>query len=86
MIEAGIPGYESGTWFGLFYPAGTPQAIVARLHAETLRILRQPEVKAQFDGQGFDPIGAGPEEFRKFIREEREKYARVTKAAGVKVE
>jgi tripartite-type tricarboxylate transporter receptor subunit TctC len=86
MIEAGIPGYESGTWFGLFYPAGTPQAIVAKLHGEAVRILRLPEVKAQFENQGFDPIGSTPEEFRKFIRDEMEKYARVTKAAGVKVE
>lgn len=86
MIEAGIPDYESHTWFGFFFPAGTAQAIVAKLHAEVVRILALPEIKAQFKNQGFDTGGNTPDEFRRFVREETEKYAGVVKAAGVKVE
>ena len=86
MIEAGIPGYEASTWFGFFFPAGTPPAIVARLHAEVVRILGLAEVRSQFKNQGFDPVGNTPEEFRRYIREEMEKYANIVKAAGVKVE
>jgi tripartite-type tricarboxylate transporter receptor subunit TctC len=86
MPEAGVRGYEASTWFGVFFPAGVPQPIVGKTHATLLRIMAQPEVKSQFDSQGFELQPMKPEEFRRFIRAETEKYAKVVKAAGVKVE
>ncbi|MDB5867052.1 MAG: hypothetical protein JWO70_4858 [Betaproteobacteria bacterium] len=86
MPEAGVRGYEASTWFGVFFPAGVPQPIVGKTHATLLRIMAQAEVKSQFDSQGFELQPMKPEEFRRFIRAETEKYAKVVKAAGVKVE
>ncbi len=86
MIEAGVPGYVTGTWNGIFLPAGVPKPVVMALHAEIVRSIRLPDVKQQFDSQGFDPLGSSPEEFSKFVRQEMDKYAKVVKAAGVKVE
>ena len=86
MPEAGVPGYEASTWFGVFLPAGVPRPVLAKLHGELLRILKQPDVKSQFDTQGFELAPDSPEAFARFIRTETEKYARVVKAAGVKVE
>jgi tripartite-type tricarboxylate transporter receptor subunit TctC len=86
MPEAGVRGYEASTWFGVFFPAGVPQPIVGKTHATLLRIMAQPEVKSQFDSQGFELQPMKPDEFRRFIRAETEKYAKVVKAAGVKVE
>ena len=86
MIEAGVRDFEATSWFGTFFPAGTPAPIVQRLHDETVKLLRIPEVKASFEAQAFDIIGAGPAEFRKFIRGEQQKYARVIKDANIKVE
>jgi tripartite-type tricarboxylate transporter receptor subunit TctC len=86
MPEAGVRGYEASTWFGVFLPAGVPQPIVSKLHAQLVRIMGQPDVKAQFDTQGFELHPMTPEEFKRFIRGETDKYAKVVKAAGVKVE
>ncbi len=86
MIEAGVPGYVTGTWNGIFLPGGVPKPLVARLNAEIVRIVKSPDVRQQFDSQGFDPLGSSPEEFAKFVRQEMDKYARVVKTAGVKVE
>jgi tripartite-type tricarboxylate transporter receptor subunit TctC len=86
MPEAGVRGYEASTWFGVFFPAGVAHPILSKLHAELLRIMAQPDVKAQFDSQGFTLQPMKPDEFRRFIRAETDKYARVVKAAGVKVE
>ena len=79
-------GYEASTWFGVFLPAGVPQPIVSRLHTELLRIMALPDVKTQFDTQGFELHPMKPDEFKRFIRAETDKYAKVVKAAGVKVE
>ena len=86
MIEAGVLDFEATSWFGTFFPAGTPPAIVNRLHDETVKLLRLPEVKTSFEKQAFDIIGAGPAQFRKFIRGEQQKYARVIKDANIRIE
>jgi tripartite-type tricarboxylate transporter receptor subunit TctC len=86
MIEAGLPGYETGTWHGVFLPGGTPQPLVTRLYTEVVRIIKLPDVKELFISQGFEPLGTSTEEFTKFTRAEMEKYAKVVKAANVKVE
>jgi tripartite-type tricarboxylate transporter receptor subunit TctC len=84
FIEAGLPGYESTNWFGLMAPAKTPRDIIARLNAESDKILRNPDLQSRFLNVGLDAKGGTPEVFGAFIREEIEKYAKVIKAVGVK--
>ena len=86
MIEAGVPGYQAGTWYGILAPAGTPAAIITRLNAELLKILATPEIKNQFAGQGIEPGGDRPEEFAALIRDDYAKWAKVIKEANVKPE
>ena len=62
VSEAGVPGYESITWFGLLAPAKTPPAIVARLHRDLVKVVRAPDLKAQFEIQGYDAVGGSPAE------------------------
>jgi tripartite-type tricarboxylate transporter receptor subunit TctC len=87
MIEAGVPDYELTTWFGMFVPSGTPRAIVLKLQGEVARIMNLPDVKIQLDKRGFDVVPANsPEQFTAFLKAETEKFAKVIKTAGVKVE
>jgi tripartite-type tricarboxylate transporter receptor subunit TctC len=82
--ESGLPGYESTNWFGLLAPAKTPREIVARLNAESGKILASAEVRDRFMNDGLVPTGGTPEDFGKFVRAEIEKYAKVVKATGLK--
>jgi tripartite-type tricarboxylate transporter receptor subunit TctC len=70
MEESGFKGYNLINWFGLWLPAGAPPDIVARLHAETVKALADPEVRAQFDAQGLEGVGMPPEEFARFVAKE----------------
>ncbi len=86
MMEAGIPGYEFSTWYGLFAPAGTPREIVAKLNAAAAKMLAQPDFKAQLARDGLDPAGGTPEWFDTYFRAEVDKLGAVIRAAGVKPE
>jgi tripartite-type tricarboxylate transporter receptor subunit TctC len=86
MIEAGVPGYDAASWYGLLAPAATPRAIVNRLNAETVRVLRMDDVRERLIGQGLDPVGNSAQEFAARIGEEIAKWRGVVKAAGVKLE
>jgi len=86
ISEAGVPGYESENWFGLFAPAQTPQRIVARLNEAVVKIVRSPEIQAQFAALGADAVGNSPEEFAAFVRRDMERYARVVKLSGAKLD
>jgi tripartite-type tricarboxylate transporter receptor subunit TctC len=86
ISEAGVPGYESITWFGLLAPAKTPKTIVARLNEALVKVVRAPEMKSQLEIQGYDPVGSSAAEFTAFIRAESEKYAKVVKLSGAKVD
>ena len=86
MIESGFPGFEAGSWYGLYAPAGTPKEIVAKLHAELVKALKTPEMQRQLTVQGAESIGNSPEEFSAFMRVEIAKWAKVIKDAGVKQE
>jgi tripartite-type tricarboxylate transporter receptor subunit TctC len=86
IAEAGLPGYEMLNWLGLFAPAGTPRAIVERLSAELLRIVREPETTARFHAQGAEPAPLGPDEFAPFVKREIEKWAKVVAATGMSAE
>jgi len=84
LAESGFPGYEAVPWFGLMAPAGTPQAIIDRLHAETVRALAFPDARTALVNQGLDVIGGTPAEFAAVIRDETPYWAKVIKEAGIK--
>ena len=86
MIEAGFPGFESGTWFSLAAPAGSPAAALQRLNAEVNRVLQQPDVRERFAAQGAEPLTGNVEQVLAYTRNEIDKWARVVKGAGLKVE
>lgn len=86
VSEAGVPGYEAITWFGLLAPAKTPKPIIARLNDVMVKVVHAPDLKSQLEIQGYDPVGSSPEEFAAFIRAESEKYAKVVKFSGAKVD
>ena len=86
VAEAGLPGYDSTQWYGVLAPAGTPREIVARLHDEIVRALRDAEVGKRLAADGAEAVGSSPDEFSAFIRSETEKWASVAKAAGIKPE
>jgi tripartite-type tricarboxylate transporter receptor subunit TctC len=83
IAEAGVPAYEALQWFGLLAPAGTPAAIVDRLQQETVKALQIPEVKERLALEGAEPVGSTPAEFAALIKEEREKWTAVAKAAHI---
>ncbi len=85
MQEAGVTGYEAGSWFGLLAPAGVSKDIVQKLSAETQRILQLPDVKERLSGQGAEPAGGSPEEFAAFIRSEQAKWRKVIQQANIKL-
>ena len=86
IAEAGLPGYEQSAWHGLLAPAGTPEAIIVKLHAEVARVLRLPEVVERFSAQGIDVIGSTTAEFAAFIKQDVAKYAKLVKTAGIRID
>jgi tripartite-type tricarboxylate transporter receptor subunit TctC len=86
IAESGIPGFEVNQWSGLLTPAGTPSAIVAKLHEQVTTALREPDVRRTLTTQGFEPVGSTPAEFAAYINAEIAKWTKVIKAAGIKGE
>lgn len=78
-----VPGYASDTWYGLLAPAGTPKAVIAKLHAAAAKALNSPEVKDRFQKLGAETVGNSPEEFRKLLEAEQKTWAKVIKDSGV---
>ena len=86
IAEAGVPGYEATSWFGLLAPAGTPAPIVAKLNASILKALADPEVKKKLAEQGAEPFGEKPEQFAAFIQAETAKWGKVVKDSGASLD
>ncbi len=86
ISEQGFPGVEATAWYGVLAPAGTPKPVVARLHGEFVKILKQPDVVQKLDGLGFEIVGSTPEQFSAYIKSEITKWAKVVKASGAKPE
>ena len=86
IAEAGLPGYSLYPWLGLFVPARTPREIIAKINAETARIVNAPEVKARLVPQGMDIATGSPEELARIIRDDHARWGKVIRDAGVKVE
>jgi tripartite-type tricarboxylate transporter receptor subunit TctC len=85
FVEAGHPGFESGSWYGLAAPKGTPASIINFMHRETVAVLAQPEILAQFMLDGGQAVGNTPQEFAKNIRDDIAKWAKVIKDANIKL-
>jgi tripartite-type tricarboxylate transporter receptor subunit TctC len=86
IAESGFPGFEVQTWSGILAPAGTPANVVERLHREIVRIMRLPDVRDVFVGQGAEPVGNAPDAFAAEIRASIARWEPVIKAAGIRVE
>jgi tripartite-type tricarboxylate transporter receptor subunit TctC len=86
MAEAGIADFEVSSWNGLFAPAKTPPEIVNRLHQSTVKALAMADVREKLAAQGAEGVGQSPEEFRAYIRSEIDKWGRVIRESGAKVE
>jgi len=86
ISEAGVPGFEAENWFGLFVPAQTPKKIIARLNEAIVKVMRSPEIQKQFIALGAEPVGNSPEEFAAFVRRDMEKYAKVVRISGAKLD
>jgi tripartite-type tricarboxylate transporter receptor subunit TctC len=86
MAEAGFPGVETGTWYGILAPARTPPAVVAHVQREIVRILQAADLKTRILNQGVDIVASSPADFEKFIIAEVAKWSRVVKAAGVRAD
>jgi tripartite-type tricarboxylate transporter receptor subunit TctC len=86
LAEAGVPGFEIQSWFGLLAPAGTPAPIVARLNTETLKVLGRADVQSTLGAQGLELAPGTPGEFAAHIKSEIDKFTRIARAAGIKAE
>jgi tripartite-type tricarboxylate transporter receptor subunit TctC len=86
IAEAGLPGYEATSWFGMFAPAGTPQPIVDKLNAAIVKALADPKVSEQFQLQGAEPHPETPTEFAAFIQAELVKWGKVVKDSGARID
>ena len=84
--EQGLKGFSSYNWNGILAPAGTPKAVIERIHAVLSKPLTHPDTRKQMEGAGYEVAGDGPAEYAAFIREEVVKWAKVAKAAGIQPE
>jgi tripartite-type tricarboxylate transporter receptor subunit TctC len=86
MAESGLPGFDVTSWFCVVAPAGVPEAIVARLNTEIVKILKTPEVQERLLAQGAEPVGGTSKEFRDFQLSEMARWEKVIKTAGIRLE
>jgi tripartite-type tricarboxylate transporter receptor subunit TctC len=85
-VAEALPGFEVVGWYGVIGPANMPQPLVQKLHGELVKILNQPDVKSRIEGDGSQPVGSSPDEFRRFMHADLEKWAKVVKESGAKLE
>jgi tripartite-type tricarboxylate transporter receptor subunit TctC len=86
MTELGYPAVVASSWYGLFAPAGTPPAIIARLNREMVALGKNPEHRAQLDKQGQEAVYSTPQELRNYVKSESDKWGRVVKTAKIEAE
>ena len=83
MIESGFPGFQSGSWYGLAAPKGTPGAIVDFLYREAAAVLQHPDIVARLATDGATPVGNTPQQFAQEIKDDIARWAEVIKAANI---
>jgi tripartite-type tricarboxylate transporter receptor subunit TctC len=86
MEEAGMPGFRTSTWYGLWAPKNTPQDVVQKLWTESRRVLAEPQIAAQYRRLGAEPVGSTPAEFARYIQAEARKWEEIVKASGARAD
>ncbi|HSJ97663.1 MAG TPA: tripartite tricarboxylate transporter substrate-binding protein, partial [Myxococcota bacterium] len=86
VAEAGVPGYDVSSWFGIVVPTGTPAAVIERLNREFVRAVRSPDVQKRLAEMGAIPVGSSAAEFAAMMKREAAKWAPVVKSAGLRVD
>jgi tripartite-type tricarboxylate transporter receptor subunit TctC len=86
IAESGVPEFELTNWFGVLAPAGTPLPILERLNREIVQQLHAPELRARLAAEGAEPAGTSGADFERLIRADIEKFGRIVKAAGIRVQ
>lgn len=85
IAEAGVPGYEYGTWYGLVAPAGVPRTVISKLNKAAVTVLKTPEVQRLYESQGLDPIPSTSAHYATHLKSETEKWTKVVRAAKISV-
>jgi tripartite-type tricarboxylate transporter receptor subunit TctC len=86
LEEAGLKGFDIGTWFGVLAPAATPRDLVARLNAEIVKVIQSPEFRQRMEEIGAEPVGNSADQMGRQIRDETDKFARLVKEARVTID
>ncbi len=86
LDEQGLKGYETGSWFGMAVPTGTPRGIITKLHAESTKALQAPDLRDRMTAEGAEFVGDTPEQFAAYIKSEITKWGQAVRASGAKVE
>ncbi len=86
IAEAGVPGYEIATWYGIWAPARTAPAIIARLQQAVASAARNPETRARFDALGAEPVADSPEDYARFVRTEYDRWGKLVRDARIKLD
>jgi tripartite-type tricarboxylate transporter receptor subunit TctC len=86
VAEAGVAGYQAGSWYGILAPAGTPPDIIRKLNDEIVKAIRQPDMKQAFALEGAEPIGSSPQEFAAHIRAELSRLGKVAREAKIELQ
>jgi len=86
IAEAGVKGYEANNWNGVVAPAGTPRAIIEKLHREIVATLQEPAIAGRMAKAGLEPVGDTPAQFAQYLKAEAAKWGRLVKTAGIKAE
>ena len=86
FIEAGLPNFDMGPWYGIAAPGGTPRVIIDKLAAEINRVLRMSDVREKLESQGMRPLISTPEQFGAHLKSEMAKFAKIVEAANIKIE
>lgn len=86
IAEAGVPGYEISTWYGIWAPARTPPAIIARLQQAVATAARSPETRSRFDALGAEPVADSPEDYARFVRAEYDRWGKLVRDARIKLD
>ena len=86
MMQSGVPDYEIAGWFGILAPANTPLAIAKRLREEVAKAVAAPDVVAQLDSQGMQPLATQPEQWQEYLKAELARYTKIIRDANIKPE
>ncbi len=86
IAEAGVKGYEANNWNGVVAPAGTPRAVIEKLHREIVATLQEPAISERMAKAGLEPVGDSPTQFAQYLKAEAAKWGKLVKSAGIKAE